>query len=94
MTGKPIKIHPLDYIRPFVLYAPRSIPLAWHADTKKLLENMVQQGIIQPAGDETYDWCQPMVIVPRHKGGIRITVDFTKLNKRAFTSCPSGSNTM
>jgi len=37
-------------------------------------------GIIDPITDPT-DWCAPMVVVPKPGGDVRITTDFSELNK-------------
>ena len=44
------------------------------------LQHMVQLGGIQPISEPT-EWCSPMVIVPKKNGGVRICVDYTKLNR-------------
>ena len=43
---------------------------------------MVQKRIIDPLGDKPTDWCHPMVVVAKPKGGVRICVDLQKLNKQ------------
>ena len=50
-------------------------------ETKKELDQMVQQGVIKPVGDVATTWCHPMVCVEKPHGGFRICVDLTKLNK-------------
>ena len=42
---------------------------------------MVEKNIIAPIGDESTDWCHPLVIVPKPDGDVRLCVDLTKLNK-------------
>ncbi|XP_047481642.1 uncharacterized protein LOC125034045 [Penaeus chinensis] len=41
-------------------------------------------GIITPAGDEPSQWCHPLVAVAKPNGGVRITVDLTKLNSQVL----------
>ena len=80
MTGAPMKIELKSDAVPFKLYNARVIPLAWQEPTKKALDDLVAQGIIEPVGDKVSDWVHPMVVVPKPDGRIRITTDLTKLN--------------
>jgi len=66
---------------PSCLHAARSVPFAWRDEVRAQLESMEHQGIIQRLGDEPSEWCHPLVIVPKPKGGLRICVDLTKLNQ-------------
>lgn len=79
-----MKIHPREDMQPFTLHTPRTIPLAWRSDTKTMLDSMVHEDIIQPLGDEVSEWCHPMAVAPKRKGGVCITVDLTKLKKQAL----------
>ena len=80
MTGPPMKIELMEDAKPFKLYNARVIPLAWQQPTKQALDNLVSLGVIEPVGDVISDWVHPIVVVPKSKGGIRITTDFSKLN--------------
>ena len=80
MSGAPMKIELKPDAVPFKLYNARVIPLAWQEPTKKALDDLVAQGIIEPVGDKVSDWVHPMVVVPKPDGRIRITTDLTKLN--------------
>ena len=82
MTGSPMKIHIRDNAKPFAIHTARQVPYAWQEDVKQELEALVTQGIIAPAGDKPSIWCHPMVAVPKQNGGVRITVDMTKLNSQ------------
>lgn len=82
MTGPPMRIHLKDDAKPFAIYTPRLIPLAYQDDVKKELEAMVAQGIITPVGDQPSPWCHPLVAVAKPIGGIRITTDLSKLNSQ------------
>ena len=81
MTGAPMKIHLQDNAKPFSISTCRSVPYAWRDEVKHNLEEMVSKGIITSVGDEQSPWCHPMVVVAKPKGGCRICVDLTKLNK-------------
>ena len=52
MTGTAMRIHLRPDAKPFARHTPNSIPLAWKADTKAMLDSMVNQNIITPVGDE------------------------------------------
>ena len=67
-----------------VYTATTPIPVAhhWKEDVKKALEADVRKGILRkvPVGERT-DWCMRMLVVPKHNGSPRRTVDFQPLNK-------------
>ena len=81
MEGPPMKIHVQPDAPPFAVHAARPIPFAWREEVQEQLDTMVQQGVIEPLGDQPSEWCYPLVIVPKSSGGVRICVDMTKLNK-------------
>ncbi|XP_070000274.1 uncharacterized protein [Penaeus vannamei] len=90
MKGPPMTSHLKSDAQPFAVYTPRVIPLAWRHDVKKELDTMVSQNIIEPVGDEPCEWCHPLVVVPKPKGGVRLTVDLSRLNKQVVrTAHPS-----
>lgn len=90
MNGSPMKIHLKPDAQPFAIYTPRVIPLAWRDAVKKELDSMTSQDIIEPVGDEACEWCHPLVVVPKPKGGVRLTVDLSRLNKQVLrTAHPS-----
>ena len=82
MSGPPMRIHLRENATPFAIYTPRVIPLAFQEPVKAELESLVSQGIIKPADGEPSDWCHPMVVVAKNNGGVRITVDLSKLNRQ------------
>ncbi|XP_064088413.1 uncharacterized protein LOC135202891 [Macrobrachium nipponense] len=82
MTGPPMRIHLKEDAKPFAIYTPRTIPLAFQEDVKTELEAMVAQGIIEPVGDQPSPWCHPLVVVPKPTGGVRVTTDLSKLNSQ------------
>ena len=81
MPGEEFRIKLEDEAVPFCVKTPRAIPYAYREQVKKQLDQMVDQGIIQPVKEPT-DWCSPIVVAPK-KGtnDIRLCIDFTKLNK-------------
>ena len=82
MNGDPMKIHLQKGATPHAIHGARTIPFAFQEETKKCLQDMVQQGIIDPLADKPTDWCHPIVVVAKPKGGVRICVDLQKLNKQ------------
>ena len=82
LTGPPMRIFLRPDAEPFAISSPRPIPLAWLDDVRRELDALVAHGIIVPVGDSPSEWCHPLVIVPKPKGGVRLTVDLTKLNKQ------------
>ncbi|KAG0721036.1 Retrovirus-related Pol polyprotein from transposon opus [Chionoecetes opilio] len=84
IVGPPMMIHLRPDSQPFARHTPNSIPLAWQADTKVMLDTMVKQDIMKPVGAEVSDWCHPMVVAQKQSGGVRITVDLSKLNRQVL----------
>lgn len=84
MVGPPMRIHIRPDAQPFARHTPNSIPLAWREETKALLDSMEEQSIIKAVGDEVSEWCHPMVVAPKQSGGIRITVDLSRLNRQVL----------
>ena len=95
LHGPPMRIYVKEDVTPFAIHTPRAIPLAWREDVRRELEAMVRQGIITPVGEGPSDWCHPLVVVAKPKGGVRITVDLTKLNSQVrrptHPPCPNTS---
>lgn len=82
MKGPPMRIHLREDTRPFAIYTPRQIPLAFQDAVQQELQSMVAQGIIAPAGDDPFPWCHPLVAVQKPNGGVTITTDSSHLNKQ------------
>ena len=58
---------------------PYRIPQAYQEKVLEELENMKKTGIIEESQSE---WASPLVIVTKKDGGIRLCVDYRKLNQR------------
>ena len=56
---------------------PRPIPFHFADGVHKQLQEMADEGLIQPSNSP---WCAPAVYVPKPNGEIRICVDFVQLN--------------
>ena len=81
MDCQPSEIQIVPEANPIRISTARKLAYAFREETKKELDQMVQQGVIKSVGDMATDWCHPMVVVEKPTGGIRICVDLTKLNK-------------
>jgi len=80
MAGEPMKIHLEPNAVPFKLKSARDIPIHYLADAKAELDNMVASGVIT-RHTEPSEWAHPIVVVPKSRGGVRICVDLTRLNR-------------
>jgi transposase InsO family protein len=80
-VGEPMKIHLRKEYTPFALTGARPVPYALREKVLEELKTMEKNGIIEKIGDRPTEWCHPLVVVRKPCGGVRICVDFTKLNK-------------
>ena len=81
-------IHMREDAKPFAIYTPGNIPLAFQESVQQELKSIVSQGIITPAGDDPSLWCHLLVAVPKPNGRVRITTDLSHLNKQIFRPGP------
>ena len=73
---------------------PRRLPLAQREDARKAVEEMHQQGIIEPSNRP---WSSPVVLVTKKDGSTRFCVDYRKLNdltKKDSYPLPRVNNTL
>ena len=67
--------------RPYAVHTPSVIPLHWKTAVKEQLDRDVEMGIITPVNaNEPVTWQHRMVVVRRHNGTPRRTVDMQRLN--------------
>lgn len=77
----PVKFHVKENAVPYAVTAARNIAIPLYEPTKKALDKMIEDEVIEPVNHPT-DWVSPMVPVVKSssKDKIRITVDYRKLN--------------
>ena len=80
MPGEQFKINLVEGAQPHAVHAPRRIPFALREPLKKELDKLERDGMIVPVTAPT-EYCAPIVVAPKKDGGIRMCIDFTKLNK-------------
>ena len=55
----------------------RRIPQFWRQEAKKLLEDVLNRGVIQPSNSP---WASPIVLVPKKANSFRFCVDYRRVN--------------
>ena len=60
-----------------VRQAPYRLPYAHRKWVRKVIEAMLVDGVIEPSMS---DWASPIVLIEKNDGGIRLCVDYSKLN--------------
>ena len=80
MAGGPLVIELQADACPSALTAARPVPYGWRDEIKDQLDDLQAKGIIEPV-DYPTDWCHPMVPVSKRPSGVRLCVDFSRLNK-------------
>ncbi|CAB4055334.1 unnamed protein product [Lepeophtheirus salmonis] len=83
--GVPAKRTPpklLEGANPFELHGLRQIPLCYMDQVKRTLDDMVKENVIEKIEVDVTELCHPIVVIPKHNGKIRLTIDFPKLNSQ------------
>jgi len=75
-----VKLHIDKNVTP-VAQRERRIPFAFREKVNKELERLERAGIIEDVTDEPTPWLNPLVIVPKPDGNIRLCVDMRCANK-------------
>ena len=84
MRGDPLPIRTDPDAIPVAAHSPIPVPLHWEECVKQDLDRNVARGVIEPVPINTpVTWCARMVVVLKHDGTPRRTVDLQGLN-RAF----------
>ena len=73
-----IKLNP--NAKPFILSAPRNIPLPLRTKVQMELKCIESLAVISPVEEPT-PWCAAMVVVPKDGGTVRICVDLKPQNR-------------
>ena len=82
MGGEPLPIPTRSDVKPVAVHTPVAIPLHWEEKVYKDLMRDVALGVIEPVPINTpVTWCSRMVVVPKHSGEPRRTVDLQALNR-------------
>ena len=82
MKGEPRQIPVGSDVRPTAVHTPVPVPLHWEAKVNRDLMRDIALGVIEPVPVNTpVTWCLRMVVVPKHNGKPRRTVDMQSLNR-------------
>ena len=83
MDCPPMQIHLRDDvpIQPFNLSTPRKVPLHMEDAAQRLVNELLETGIIERV-DKPTEWCSPCQFILKPNGkDVRMVTDFTKLNQ-------------
>ena len=82
MRGEPLPIPVRSDVRPTAVHTPVPVPLHWEDKVHRDLMRDVALGVIEPVPVNTpVTWCSRMIVVPKHNGEPRRTVDMQALNR-------------
>ena len=82
MAGPPLHFTLKEGTVPKVVHTPAKIPVHWKDTVKQQLDRDVRMGILKEVPpDEPVEWQHRMVVVRKHDGSPRRTVDMQELNK-------------
>ena len=82
MSGPPMEIKLQSDATPRCVNGSRPIPFAYRDQVKSQLDDMVDNGIIEPV-TEPSEWCHPVVLVDKKSSSEkRLTVDLRSLNQQ------------
>ena len=82
MKGEPLSIPVRDGVKPHCVNKPVPIPVHYKERVLRDLKRDVALGVIEPVPPNTpQEWCARMVVVPKHNGEPRRTVDLQALNR-------------
>ena len=82
MKGDPLPIITDPAVQPVAIHSHIPVSLHWKKKVKEDLDRDVALGVIEPVPVNTpVTWCSKMIVVPKHDGSPRRTVDLQSLNK-------------
>jgi len=82
---EPCRIEVIKNAKP-VKIPTRRIPIAYHDEVRRELQEMERNGIIEKS-KQAVDWCSPLVITHKKSGKLRICIDYIRLNECVRTPC-------
>ena len=59
----------------------RRVPLHQEGPARKIIEDLLKQGIIKKQKTEYSSWCSPATFVPKKPARLRLVTDVTRLNR-------------
>ena len=81
MSGRPLDIHFEDGAEPVANHIPIYVAYHWKEDVKRGLDRDCRIGTLEAVPQDTpVKWLSKMVVVPKHDGSPRRTVDLQDLN--------------
>ena len=85
MSGSPpLQLHVDPHAKPVAVHRPALVPLHWQDAVKKGLDRDIQLGVLERVPVNTpARWQSRMVVVAKHDGSPRRTVDYKNLNQNA-----------
>ena len=82
MKTKPARIRfNQEVTKPYCAMKTRRVPLHQEDAAKKIINDLLIQGIIKKQENNYADWCSPATFVPKKPAGLRLMMDFTRLNR-------------
>ena len=80
LKGHKVKLHIDKNVTP-VAQKERRIPFALRKKVNSEIEKLEKAGIVEDVTDEPTPWLNPIVVVPKTDGGIRLCIDMRCANK-------------
>jgi hypothetical protein len=85
MHGPPLEFAIDTTIKPTACHTPATVPLHWLDKVKASIDDDVSLGVLEWVDVNTpVTWCHRMVVVRKHNGAPRRTVDMQALNKASI----------
>jgi len=68
----------LEEDKPFTFFSPRRLAYVEKESLREILDDYLKDGIVRQSESE---YCSQIVLVKKKLGGIRMCIDYRKLNK-------------
>ena len=83
-SSPPLQLHVYPQARPVAVHVPALVPIHWQLPVKEGLDRDVRLGVLEHVPVNTpARWQSRMVLVAKHNGDPRRTVDYKNLNQHA-----------